>query len=213
MTNCQFNYEIAQHALRTLRKKFQDLPCIIFAMSIPSIDTIFDFAGKVVVVTGGGRGIGRGIARRFAEAEAAVVVHYHTSQIDAEQLVAEIAGFQGKAAAVQADLTSAPDVERLFEFALEHFGRLDGLVNNAGTYPVTPLMEMTPEEWDGVVDANLRSVFLCTQAAARKMIQQGQGGVILNIASIEATFPAWGHTHYNAAKAGVRMFTRSAARD
>jgi NAD(P)-dependent dehydrogenase (short-subunit alcohol dehydrogenase family) len=174
----------------------------------------FDFSGQVVVVTGAGRGIGAGIARRFAQAGATTLIHYHTSQAGAERLAGEIRSTDGGSAdTFSADLACPEQVESLFEQIWQRFGRLDVLVNNAGSYPVTPLVEMKPEDWDGVISANLRSVFLCTQAAARLFIAQGQGGSIINISSVEDTFPAWGHSHYNAAKAGVLMFTRSVARE
>jgi NAD(P)-dependent dehydrogenase (short-subunit alcohol dehydrogenase family) len=182
-------------------------------MNKESIHGKFDLSGTVFVVTGAGKGIGRGIATALAEAGAAVVIHYLSSQTEATALAANLNSDKDGAAVFQADLTSPVEVERLFEFAQERFGRLDGVVNNAGIYPVTALMDMTVEQWEDVIQTNLRSVFLCSQAAARRMIAQGQGGVIINIATIEATFPAWGHTHYNAAKAGVRMFTQSAARE
>jgi NAD(P)-dependent dehydrogenase (short-subunit alcohol dehydrogenase family) len=182
-------------------------------MDLPVPAAFFDFSTQVVVVTGAGRGIGAGLARRFAQAGAAVVVHYHSSQASAEKVVEEIRMEGGSALALCADLTRPEQVERLFQQTRQHFGRLDVLVNNAGSYPVTPLVEMKLEDWDGVMSVNLRSVFLCIQAAARIFIDQGKGGSIINISSIEDTFPAWGHTHYNAAKAGVLMFTRSAARE
>lgn len=182
-------------------------------MPIPELQTMFDFTGKVVIVTGAGRGIGRGIARRFAQAGAAVVLNYHTSQVEAEETVAEILASGGKALAVPADVTLVQGAAHLMQAARRAFQRLDVLVNNAGIYPVTPLLEMEAAEWDAVVDANLKSTFLCTRAAARWMVEQGQGGSILNLASIEGTFPAWGHSHYNAAKAGVLLFTKTAARE
>lgn len=164
-------------------------------------------------MTGAGRGIGAGIARRFAQAGATTLIHYHTSQAGAEKLAGEIRSGGGTAWPFPGDLASQDQVESLFQQIWQQFGRLDGLVNNAGSYPVTPLVEMTAQDWDGVISANLRSVFLCTQAAARLFIAQGRGGSIINISSVEDTFPAWGHSHYNAAKAGVLMFTRSVARE
>jgi NAD(P)-dependent dehydrogenase (short-subunit alcohol dehydrogenase family) len=108
------------------------------------------------------------------------------------------------------------DVERLIEETVGRFGRLDVLINNAGTYPLATVLEMTDDEWDSVVNANLRSVFLCTQAAARQMIAQGADDTpntraIVNVATIEAVNPAPNHSHYNAAKGGVLMHTRASA--
>ena len=182
-------------------------------MTIPTPSSFFDFSGQVVVVTGAGRGIGAGIARRFAQAGATTVIHYHTSQESAEKLAEEIQSNGGSAISFSADLTRQEQVESLFQQIWQRFGRLNVLVNNAGSYPVTPLVEMKPEDWDDVISANLSSVFMCTQAAARYLIAQAHGGSIINISSIEDTFPAWGHSHYNAAKAGVLMFTRSVARE
>ena len=180
-------------------------------METPRVASLLDFRGKVALVTGAGGGLGRGIAARFAEAGAAVVAHYRRSADEANALVLEITKGSGRAIAAGGDLTQAEDVERLIARAVESFGRLDVLVNNAGTYPMAGLLEMTAEEWDEVMASNLRTTFLCTQAAARQMVGQGTGGAIVNITSIEAENPAPGHSHYNAAKAGVLMHTRAAA--
>jgi NAD(P)-dependent dehydrogenase (short-subunit alcohol dehydrogenase family) len=171
-----------------------------------------DFSGKRVLVTGAGSGLGSGIALRFAEAGANVAVHYRTSKAHADRLVKQISKLKRKAVEVQADLTRARDVEALFARVVNALGRIDVLVNNAGSYPVSPLLEMTEAEWDSVIAENLRSVHLCTQAAAGLMKKNG-GGAIVNIASIEAENPAPGHSHYNAAKAGVMMYTRTAAQE
>jgi 3-oxoacyl-[acyl-carrier protein] reductase len=175
--------------------------------------SLLDFTDRVVVVTGAGRGLGAGIAVRFAEAGAAVVVNYRASAADADATVARITAGGRRALKVQADVSQAPESDRLLKAAADAFGRVDVLVNNAGIYPLSSLLEMTEEAWDQVVDANLRSVHVCTQAAARRMIAQGGGGAIVNVASIEAHNPAALHSHYDAAKAGVVMHTRSAARE
>jgi NAD(P)-dependent dehydrogenase (short-subunit alcohol dehydrogenase family) len=182
-------------------------------METPRVASLLDFRGKVALVTGAGGGLGRGIASRFAEAGAAVVAHFRQSAEAANALVLDITKDGGRAIAADGDLTQAADVEGLMARAVSSFGRLDVLVNNAGTYPMAGLLEMTPEQWDEVMASNLRTTFLCTQAAARQMVGLGAGGAIVNITSIEAENPAPGHSHYNAAKAGVRMHTRAAAQE
>lgn len=180
-------------------------------MEIPPLQTILDFSGKVTIVTGSGSGLGQGIAKRFAEAGSRVVVHYYRSVEGAQQVVAQIRAHGGQAIALQGDLTREDDAVRLVAETVGAFGRVDVLINNAGIYPLASILDMTPAQWDAVVDANLRSTFLCTQAAAKQMIAQGKGGAIVNITSIEAENPAPLHSHYNAAKGGVLMFTRASA--
>jgi NAD(P)-dependent dehydrogenase (short-subunit alcohol dehydrogenase family) len=182
-------------------------------MTAPPPGELLNFTGQTVIVTGSGSGMGSGIARRFAEAGAQVVVHFHASGAGAEAVVSQIHAAGGRAHAVQADLTHESDAQRLISEVVGVFGRLDALINNAGIYPLASVLEMTPADWDAVINANLRSVFLCTQAAARQMIAQGQGGAVVNITSIEAENPAPNHSHYNASKGGVLMFTRAAAHE
>ena len=177
---------------------------------------LLNFNDKVVLVTGSGSGLGRGIAQRFAEAGAAVIVNYHSSEAGALEVVAQIEGAGGRAAAIQADVSQRADVERLIAATVDTFGRIDVLVNNAGSNALAPFLQMSDEEWDAMLGTNLRTVFLCTQLAARQMIKQGktdqvQAGAIVNIASIEALNPAPMHSHYDAAKGGVLMHTRATA--
>ena len=181
-------------------------------MTVPSVDELLDFSGKRVLVTGAGSGLGGGIALRFAEAGASVAVHYRKSETGASRLVAEIEKLKRKAVAIQANMSRAGDVAKLVEGTGAALSGLDVLINNAGSYPVAPLAEMSQAEWDSVIADNLTSVHLCTQAAARHMMKNG-GGAIINIASIEAENPAPGHSHYNAAKAAVVMYTRTAAQE
>jgi len=172
-----------------------------------------EFSGRVAVVTGAGGGLGAGIARRFAAAGASVVVNYRRSEVGAARVVHDIESGGGRAIAVRSDVTVAGEVERLLEETVDHFGRVDAFINNAGAYPLSTLLDMSVEEWEAVMAANLRSVFLCTQAAARRMKNGDEGGSIVNIASIEGESPMPLHSHYNAAKAGVIMHTRTAANE
>jgi NAD(P)-dependent dehydrogenase (short-subunit alcohol dehydrogenase family) len=180
-------------------------------ISIPPVSSLFDFSGQVVIVTGSGSGLGQGIARRFGEARARVIVNYLHSAQGAQDVAGGIRARGGHALTVQADVTTPDGAARLVDETLKGFGRVDVLINNAGIYPLAPFLEMTPEQWDDVVDANLRSAFLCTQAVAKQFAAQGSGGAIVNITSIEAENPAPLHAHYNAAKGGMLMLTRSTA--
>jgi len=174
---------------------------------------LLDFSGKAVLVTGGSRGIGAGIALRFAQAGAAVAINYLSNEVAALAVAGQITQMGRPAVAIQGDVRSRADVERIVGQSASGLGGLDVLINNAGVDPVVPMLEMTDGQWAEVVETDLRGVFLCTQIAAFAMIRQGAKGAIVNIASIEAENPAAGHSHYDAAKAGVIMHTRNAARE
>jgi NAD(P)-dependent dehydrogenase (short-subunit alcohol dehydrogenase family) len=180
-------------------------------MQIPSPAQLLDFRGKTVIVTGASGGLGAGIASRFAQAGADVVVAYRTNERGAQAVVKGIESTGRRALALQADLSQSAGAAALVDTAIHAFAALDVLINNAGTYPVSSLVDMSESEFDQVIADNLRSVHLCTQAAARAMIARGCPGAIVNIASIEARNPAPQHSHYVAAKAAVVMYTRSAA--
>lgn len=168
--------------------------------------------GQVALVTGAGGGIGRGIASRFAEEGAAVVLHCRTALAAATALADRIGSSGGRALVLRADLTDEDACRRLVGEAADWAGgRLTALVNNAGVQPVRELPAMTAAQWRSVVDANLTSVFACTQAAAELMRGQDEGGSVTHIASIEAGRPAPGHAHYSASKAAVVQHARSAA--
>jgi NAD(P)-dependent dehydrogenase (short-subunit alcohol dehydrogenase family) len=179
----------------------------------PRVSGLLDLTGRTALVTGAGRGIGAGIAARFAEAGARVVVHCRRSAAEAGELARRLEHGSGAAIAVEADLTDAAAVARLFDRATSALGLPDVVVNNAGAYPLSPIVEMDTAAWDGVIDANLKSVHLVTREAGRRLRAAGRPGVIVNIASIEAHDVAPSHGHYCAAKAGVVMYTRAAARE
>jgi 3-oxoacyl-[acyl-carrier protein] reductase len=174
--------------------------------------SMLDFSERAVIVTGASSGIGAVTALRFSDAGADVVLACRGNVKGATAVAERIAGNGRRAMVHPGDLTSAAAAESLAARCVEAFGGLDVLVNNAGSYPVQALLEMSEAEWRSVLDANLTSVHLMTQAAARRMIaQQRRGGAIVNVASIEASNPAPGHAHYAAAKAAVLMHTKSAA--
>jgi NAD(P)-dependent dehydrogenase (short-subunit alcohol dehydrogenase family) len=182
-------------------------------MKAPEVSKLLDFRDKCVLVTGAGSGIGSGIALRFAEAGASVAVHYRSSKAGADAVVAEITESGGKAFATAGDLTTEEGANQVVGATVKALGGIDVLINNAGSYPVSPITEMREAEWQSVIAANLTSVHLCTQSVVRHMIGRKNGGGIVNISSIEAENPARGHSHYNAAKAGVLMYTRTAAQE
>lgn len=162
---------------------------------------------KVVIVTGAGKGIGRGIAHTFAKDGYNVVV----SDINYEEcllVVKEIEALGKKVIAVKCDVSLKVEVENLVGETMKNFGRLDVLVNNAGIFPFVPFEKMTEENWDKVIDVNLKSVFLCSQEAVKNM---KEGGKIVNISSIAASVGFSGLVHYCASKGGVNGMIRALA--
>jgi L-rhamnose 1-dehydrogenase len=175
---------------------------------------MFDLTGKVALVTGGSRGIGRGICLRLAEAGAKVVVNAHSAESrdeNAAEVVATIAKNGGEAIAVAADVSVKAEVDAMIAETVEGFGSLDILVNNAGICPFHEFLTMPEELWDRVQDVNLKGVFLCSQAAANQMIAQGNGGRIVSISSISALVGGGMQTHYTPTKAGIHSFMQSIA--
>lgn len=172
---------------------------------------LVNLTGKSAVVTGGAAGIGYGIAYRLAEAGAGVLV----ADIDAE--AAESAAKQLReygftATAIAVDVADEESVIRMVDTAVATYGGVDILVNNAGIYPNILVMNMTADDFDHVLKVNLRGVFLCTRIAARQMIEQGRGGRIVNVTSIDALHPSSaGLAHYDASKHGVWGFTKNVA--
>jgi glucose 1-dehydrogenase len=168
-----------------------------------------DLTGTVALVTGGGGGIGSGIALRFAAAGAAVVVHHRASAARAEAVAGEIVAAGGEAMTARADVMDPAACTALVEAAVARFGWLDAVVAAAGLQPVTALADMSVGTWREVVDGNATGAFATLQAAAG--VLRGRGGSITLVTSIEGTRPARGHAHYAAAKAAMIMLARSGA--
>jgi len=164
---------------------------------------------KVAIITGAAEGIGKAIAIEFVKEGAKVVVADVNLEL-AEKTVEELKSLGGEAIAVKADVTSPDEVNAMVSKTLERFGRIDILVNNAGISTQKPLLEMTLEDWRRVIDINLTGVFLCTQAVARVMVQQGRG-VIVNMASSLGFVAIPRRAAYSASKAGVIGLTRELA--
>jgi 2-deoxy-D-gluconate 3-dehydrogenase len=178
----------------------------------PTIQQQFRLDGKVAIVTGGAMGIGKGITRTLAEAGANVIVA-DVNMEAASETVKEIRAIGGKAAAVQADVTVIADASKLVEATVKEFGGLDILVNNAGYMQIFPFLDVSEELYDRTLDINLKGMFFYSQAAAREMIRQGEGGRIINIASVGAYLPMYPLTHYSASKGGVLSLTKAMARE
>ena len=165
--------------------------------------------GKVAIVTGAGRGLGRSMAHALVEAGAAVTVAARTGT-ELDSFVEEVKAAGGQALACPTDITDEASVERMVEATVETFGRVDILVNNSGIVASTPLVEQSAEEWDRVVATNLRGTYLATRAVGRHLLAQKSGKVV-NIASNFALQGVANHAAYSASKAGVIAFTRSMA--
>ena len=163
---------------------------------------------KVVLVTGGAKRIGRGIAMRLALEGARVAIHYGGSEAEARRTAADC----GDAPIFQADLTKVAEIQRLFAEVGAHFGRLDGLVNNAARFTRFDPLNVTEADWDFIHSVNLKAVFFCCQQGARSMIAQGHGGRIVNISSLGGIKPWAYHAPYCASKAGVIHMTRALAK-
>jgi len=171
-----------------------------------------DLKGMTAVVTGASRGIGRAVAIYLAELGAQVAVNYASSEQHALEVVDLIKSKGGRAIAIKADVANAQDVEGMFEKVLAEFGDLHILVNNAGITRDTLLIRMKQEDWDAVLDTNLKGVYNCTKAAAKIMIKKRRGKII-NISSVVGVSGNAGQANYAAAKAGVIGFSKAVARE
>jgi glucose 1-dehydrogenase len=166
--------------------------------------------GKTLVVTGGNSGIGAAVALAAAAQGANVVIDYVVHPEETKDLVARMEGAGGHAVGVQADVSSPADLQRMVQTAVENFGRLDVLVNNAGIETRTSILDTTEADYQRVLDVNLKSAFFGTQFAARQFIAQGDGGLVLNVSSVHEDWPMPGNVAYCVSKGGTRMLTRTA---
>jgi 3-oxoacyl-[acyl-carrier protein] reductase len=170
------------------------------------------FEEKIAVVTGGSRGIGRAIALELGSQGASVVVNYNRASAAAEEVAKEIQEAGGQSAVFQADVSDFSQCEALIKFAIQHFGDLHILVNNAGITRDGLIMTMKEADWDAVIDTNLKSTFACSKVAVRHMMRKRYGRII-NITSVAGLIGNAGQTNYSASKAGQIGFTKALARE
>jgi glucose 1-dehydrogenase len=166
--------------------------------------------GKVAIVTGGNSGIGKAIALALAGQNAEIVIDYLFDPAATEALEKQIIGLGAKVIGVEADVSKVADLQRLVDATVKEFGRLDIMVNNAGVETRTSVLDTTEEQYEKVLEINLKSAFFGTQIAAKQMIAQGGGGRIINITSVHEDWPMPGNTAYCLSKGGMRMLTRTA---
>lgn len=170
-----------------------------------------DLKGKVAIITGAATGIGRAIALRYAQEGVHVVVNYHSKEDEAQKLVEAIKSYQVDALMIKGDTTNKNDMDKLVNETIQHFGAFHIFVNNAGIQSDIPSHTMSLEEFDKVIDVNLRGTFICCQLALRHYMENKFKGVIINVSSVHEIIP-WPHyAHYCASKGGVKLLTQSLA--
>jgi len=166
--------------------------------------------GKVAIVTGGNSGIGKAVVLELAKQGANIVIDYRSHPEATEDLERQVAALGDQVIGVQADVSKLSDLQNLIDTTVQHFGHLDIMVNNAGVETRTSILDTTEEQYDMVLNVNLKSAFFGTQFAAKQMIKQGTGGRIINITSVHEDWPMPGNTAYCLSKGGMRMLTRTA---
>ena len=167
-------------------------------------------AGKSIVVTGGNSGIGESIVLAAAAEGASVTIDYVAHPEETSALIAKVETAGGRATGVQADVSKSEDLHRMMQAAVNAYGRLDVLINNAGIETRTSLLDTTEADFDKVMAINLKSAFFGAQAAAKQFIAQGAGGLIINISSVHEDWPMPGNAAYCVSKGGMRMLARTA---
>lgn len=167
--------------------------------------------GKVAIVTGGNSGIGASIVLELAKQGANITIDYVTHPEATEALEKQVAAFGDQVIGVDADISKIADLQKLVDMTVKQFGRLDILVNNAGVETRTSVLETTEQQYEKVMNINLKSAFFAIQLAAKQMIKQGHGGRIINITSVHEDWPMPNNTPYCLSKGGMRMLTRTAA--
>ena len=168
--------------------------------------------GRAALVTGGSRGIGRAVAQKLASLGAAVAVNYVQAEAAANEVVESVRAGGGQAIALRGDVAQAADAEAIVKGTVEAFGKIDVLINNAGIIRDTLLVRMSDDDWDAVLNTNLRGAFYCTRAALRPMLRQ-RWGRIVNITSVSGIMGNPGQANYSAAKAGMIGLTKTTARE
>ncbi|MBM4278135.1 MAG: 3-oxoacyl-ACP reductase FabG [Deltaproteobacteria bacterium] len=168
--------------------------------------------GKAAVVTGGGRGIGRAICLAYAKEGADVIVNYASQEKPAQEVVEMIGKMGRKGVAIKGNVALKADAEKIINTCIDHFGKVDILVNNAGVSKPNMLYKMSEEQWDEVIDIQLKGPFLCTQMASKYMMERKYGRII-NVTSSAGLWGTKGQINYSAAKGGVVALTKSAARE
>lgn len=170
-----------------------------------------DLENKVVVITGAATGLGKAMAERFGREKAKVVVNYHSDNHEVDEIIENIKAAGGDAAAIKGDVTKEEDIKNMISFAVETFGSLDVMVNNAGIENEVPSEKLSLEDWNKVMDVNLTGIFLGSRDAIAYMLEENVKGCVINMSSVHDRIP-WPHfAHYAASKGGVKMLTETLA--
>ncbi|MBS2969540.1 glucose-1-dehydrogenase [Metabacillus sp. KIGAM252] len=170
-----------------------------------------DLEGKVVVVTGASSGLGRAIAKRFGQEKAKVVINYYKNEGKSDELIGEIKEAGGEAVKVQGDVSKEEDVKKIIQFAIDTYGTLDVMVNNAGIQNEVPTEELSLDDWNKVISTNLTGIFVGSREAIAYMLKNDIKGSIINMSSVHQIIP-WPHfAHYAASKGGIKMLSETLA--